>query len=108
MDLTWPLIMLVVPTLAGLLVAWFFWGGRDATAGSVAATCVILVALLMVFALEYTEVARYYQKCGIGVRCSLSPPEFTRYSIYAAIAFLDIILVFVIGLWVEQRNRRTG
>jgi hypothetical protein len=105
----WPLIMFVVPTLVALGVAWFFWGGRDSMAGNVAGLFVILIALLLVFGREYAAVIVEKRECmRAGVFCRLTPHEFTRYTIYAGIAFVDIFIVFVTGLWVEQRRRRAG
>jgi hypothetical protein len=37
--------------------------------------------------------------------CIFDPSEFQRYAVYAAIAFLDIAIVFLLGLRVESRRR---
>ena len=101
----WPAVMFVVPTLLALAIAWFFWGGTDSMGGNVAGLFVILIALL---ALVMREVAGVLQEKSDCPSCQIQPHEFTRYVIYAGIAFIDIVIVFMTGLWVEARRRRAA
>jgi hypothetical protein len=99
--------MFLVPTVTAIAVASFFWGaGRDSTPGSVAGVFVILAAFLAAFTREYADVIEKKLEClRTGTMCVFEPSEFQRYAVYAAVAFLDIAIVFLLGLRVESRRR---
>ena len=110
-GLNWLMVAagLVLPLIAGFLIAWLLWGGRDPMAGNLAATGVILISILVFFALEFVEVENVRRDCGASrVRCVFQPSEFTRYAIYAITGFIDIMLIFLASLWYDERRRRRG
>lgn len=100
-------VALALPTLAALLVALPFWLNRDPLMGNVIGAGVIFLAVILLFAREYVELARLRQSCAqAGVACSIHPDDFIRYAIYGFIGFLDVIALFMVSLAVEERLRR--
>ena len=109
LDLNWWRIVLafVIPTLLGVGVAMVLWRRRDTMMGSVVAGGLIFALILLFFAGEYIEVTRFQIACQLaGIPCKLRLGDFNRFVIYGFIAFIDVAIVFTIGLRIEDRRRR--
>jgi hypothetical protein len=107
LNLSWLGVALVAPTIIGLIVAWPLWAvaSRDSTLGSAVAAGAVMVAILVLFAREYIEVDRMRLACPT---CLIRPRDFTRYSLIGIAGAVDMIIVFVLGLWYEERRHRAA
>jgi len=106
LDLNWLRIALafVIPALMGTAVARLLWQRRDTMMGNVVAGGVILALMLLFFAGEYIEIARFQSACAeAGTPCKLRLGAHNRYFIYAFIGFIDVAIVFAMGLRHEER-----
>lgn len=108
LDLNWCRIAVsfVIPTLIGLVVARLLWRREDTMMGNVVGAGVSLLVLLLFFAGEYVEITRF-QIAWTGVPYKVRLGYFNRYAIYAFIGFVDVAIVFLMGLrYGEGRKRR--
>jgi predicted Na+-dependent transporter len=108
LDLNWWRIALaiVVPMVLGVLVGKLFWRREDSTMGSVVAAGVIFALVLLFFAGEYIEIARFQVAClDAHITCKLRLAAHNRYFIYGFIGFIDVAIVFAMGLRHEERAR---
>lgn len=107
-DLSWPWIglMLTVPPLVGLLVAYPFWRQNEMIFGNVVGAAVIFAAAIGLIFREYVELDWLTQAClDAGVTCWPYPSAFMRYAIYACIGLAEVFALFVLSLTVERRRR---
>ena len=101
------LLAFVIPTLIGVVVGKVLWGRDDTMMGNVVASGVILALILLFFAGEYIEIARFQTACvEANTPCKLRLGAHNRYFLFAFIGFIDVALVFVMGLRHEERARR--
>jgi hypothetical protein len=108
-ELNWFWIALAstVPAIAGVLVALPFWRKHQMTFGSIVGTAVIFGSAMGLILREYVELDHVSQQClDAGTVCWPSPSAFTRFAIYAFIGLLEVFALFIVGLKVEERNRR--
>jgi predicted Na+-dependent transporter len=105
LDLNWLRIGLafVVPTLVGLVVARLLWQRNDTMMGNAVGAGAIFVIILLFFAAEYIEIARF-QMLWVGVPYRVRLGDFNRYVIYAFAGFVDAAIVFLIGLRFGERR----
>jgi hypothetical protein len=102
----WIALMLIVPSVAGVLVAFPCWRKREMILGNLAGTIVIFGAAVAMIVRESVELNRLTQKClDAGYTCWPVPSAFTRYAIYAFIALLEVVALFTVSLKVEERMR---
>jgi len=103
----WPIgLALVAPTIVALVVARVFWG-RDSTVGNIIGSAVIAVAMVGFISREYVDLGQQRIGCvAREVSCVFRPSDFTRYAIYASIGFAEVIVIYSVGLWFEERVRR--
>jgi hypothetical protein len=103
----WIALMASVPFLLGLLVAYPIWRMRQTILGNLAGTAVIFGAALVLIGREWVDVERVTREClEAGFTCWPSPSAFTRYAIYASIAFIEVFALFTLSLRVEEKIRR--
>jgi hypothetical protein len=108
LNWVWIGIALTIPMALALLGAMcFWWRQRDAVIGNVVGAGLIGACVLLFIWREYLELAQVRAECGErNVACRFRPTDFNRYAIYGAIGFAQVIGVFTIGLFVEERTRR--
>src|ERR1700686_3056043 len=82
----WIALMLTVPPLAGVLVAFALWRSGQMILGNIAGTIVIFGAAIALILRESVYLDRLTQAClDAGVVCWPEPSAFTRCAIYAVI-----------------------
>jgi hypothetical protein len=102
----WIALMLTAPPVAGLLVAWPFWRKSEMILGNLAGTVVIFAAGVVLIVRESIELNAVIAGClDAGYTCWPVPSAFVRYAIYAAIALVEVVILFSWSLRVEQRMR---
>jgi hypothetical protein len=103
----WPIALaIVVPTIAGLIVARLFWR-RDSTVGNIVGSAVIAAAMIGFISREYADLANERRSCvDRDVSCVFRPSDFSRYAIFASIGFVEVMLIYSAGLRHEERLRR--
>src|SRR5262245_125480 len=107
MSWFWIGIAAAVPIGAACLVALIFWLTRNAMMGNVIGAGVVLVGVLLSIYREAVAIMAIRIECNqLNRPCKFSPDDFTRYAIYAGIGFAQIFLLFMIGLFFEERQRR--
>ncbi|MEO6213630.1 MAG: hypothetical protein ABIP65_08395 [Vicinamibacterales bacterium] len=95
-----------VPAVVAVIVAFLFWRTGQTILGNVVGTGVIFSAAFGLIFREYAEVDRILQRClDAGFTCFPEPSAFTRFSIYACVALLDVFLLFYLSLMFEERRR---
>jgi len=98
--------MLTVPPAAGVLVASFCWRKNEMILGNVAGTILIFGAGIALIVRESLELNGIVAKClDAGYTCWPVPSAFVRYTIYAAIALVEVVILFSWSLRVERRMR---
>jgi hypothetical protein len=103
------LVAAIVPALAGLLIAWPIWRLNQPILGNLAGSVAIFGAAIALIMREHVELDARVQSClGQGYTCWPDPSPFTRYAIYAAIALVQVMALFLFSLNVEHRLRRRG
>ncbi|SRR6266851_7509498 len=106
----WIAVSLVVPPLAGGLLALPFWLKDQAIFGNIFGTVVIFAAAFALIMREHIELDRLIQQCLDGGEqvCSPDPTPFTRFAVYAFIALFQVIVLFSLSLKVDEKVRRRG
>jgi hypothetical protein len=102
----WIAIELTVSPVVALLVALPFWRAGSMIFGNIAGTAVLFgVGCGLIFR-EYAELDRLVNAClAEGTICFPDPSAFTRFFVYAAIAMVQVFLLFSLSLTVERRMR---
>jgi hypothetical protein len=107
-ELSWPWIalMLTLPPLAGWLVALPLWRKGEMILGNLVGTIVIFSAGVALIVRESVELNGVIARCiDAGYTCWPVPSAFVRYAIYAAIALLEVVILFSWSLRVERQMR---
>lgn len=107
-GLSWPWIalMLTLPPLLGVLIAFPLWEKKQMILGNIAGTVVIFGGALALIARESVEIYGLTQSClDSGFVCWPVPSAFMRYAIYAGIGLLEVFALFTFSLKIEQRIR---
>jgi hypothetical protein len=106
---SWIGVALVVPMVAGLLLAWPIWLTGQPILGNLAGSLVIFGSAVGLIMREHAELDRIVQTCiDAGTTCWPEPAAFTRFAIYAFIALAQVIALFSTSLSVETKQRRKG
>lgn len=108
-QLNWRYIGLAVllPPLAGFVVAFPFWRKRKMTLGNIFASAIIFATSIALILREYAEIDKVTLAClDAGIPCFPHPSAFTRFAIYACIGLVQVIAFFSISLIVDERVRR--
>ncbi|SRR5258706_9607296 len=106
----WIAIALTVPNLLGVLAAYPLWRVGQPIFGNLAGTAVIFGTAIGLIMREDVDLVRLTQACldeGFVV-CSPAPSAFTRFTIYAVIGLLEVIVLFSLSLRIEEKIRRRG
>ncbi|MDR1990720.1 MAG: hypothetical protein LBQ09_10885 [Acidobacteriaceae bacterium] len=106
LNWSWILVMAIAPLPAGLALAYPIWWTRQVILGNLAGSAVIFgVALAFIFR-EHAELDRLTRAClDAGMTCWPEPSAFMRFAIYAAIAMVQVFVLFSVSLAVESRVR---
>ena len=105
MSWFWIAIALTVPTGLAVLVTLLYSMKGDPAIGAILGSGVVFASCVGLIGREYTELARLSQSC-LGIGCRVYPEPHMRFGIYACIALLEVFAVFLLSLWIEERNRR--
>jgi hypothetical protein len=107
--LDWSLvaIQLAAPVPVAILVAWFFWRKGRWAIGNVVGSGVVLLVTLVCFGEQFATQLRASVACDeAGLVCVMHPSAFIQLAIFVLIAFVEISLLYVVGLVAEERRRR--
>jgi hypothetical protein len=103
----WILFALLVPLMAGGVVAYPIWRTGQAIFGNIAGSVVIFAAAIGLIMREHVELDAMVEGClEHAVTCWPDPSAFTRFAIYAFIALFQVIVLFTISVRVESALRR--
>jgi hypothetical protein len=102
----WIAVMVIVPPMVGVLVAFAIWRSGQMILGNVAGTIVIFGAAIALILRESVDLERVTLAClDAGVACWPEPSAFIRYAIYAVIGLVEVFALFTFSLKVEERIR---
>ena len=102
----WIALMLTLPPLVGVLLAFPCWRKGEMILGNVAGTVVIFGAAIALIVRESIELNAVIAKClDAAYTCWPVPSAFTRYAIYAFIGLVEVVALFSWSLRVEARMR---
>lgn len=106
----WITIALIVPPLAGALVAFPFWRKEQAIFGNIFGTVLIFGSAFAFIMREKVALDRLIQQCVEAGQeiCSPEPSPFARFAVYAFISLFQVILLFSLSLKVDEKVRRRG
>ena len=108
-GLNWHWITLgaTVPFIVALILAIPLWMKGQMTFGTIVGAGVIFVAAIGLILREHVELDALVQKCfEDGGVCFPTPAAFTRFATYGFVALFDVILLFCVSMFVEERVRR--
>jgi len=109
LNWSWIAVMALAPLPVAVLVATPVWRRSEMILGNIAGAAVIFGTGLVLIMREHAELDIVVQGClDRGVTCWPEPDAFTRYAIFAAIAFAEVIALFAFSLRVEARQRNRG
>ena len=108
-GLHWGRILLAatLPLALALPAAALAWRRRLTLTGYVTGLAVLLVATITFSAIEFGDAYHYRLLCeATGTPCRLSQPsDFIKISTYGLVGFVQIGILFFIGLRVEEKAR---
>ena len=98
MSWGWITLSAVLPLPFAIGVARLVWR-RDLMTGNVAGSAVILAATVFFMGHEYMAIQQTVASCGgLIATCNGGPDPFTRMAPYAFTGFVDVIVIYVLGL----------
>jgi hypothetical protein len=108
MNPWWVAAAAVLPLLVALLVAWPFWRKRVGDEmGTVMGAFVVFTCVILFVGREYLESEKTRVACVVReIGCRFYPKLFTRFMIYGGIGMTHVMVLFVVGLSVEERLRQ--
>ena len=107
MSWFWIVVALTVPTGLAILVTLLYSLKGDPTIGAILGSGVVFASCVGLIGREYVELARLSQHClAVGIGCPVYPEPHMRFGIYASIALLEVFALFLLSMWIEERNRR--
>jgi hypothetical protein len=102
----WIVLELTAAPVAALVMAVLFWRNGAYIFGNIAGTVILFGTGCALIFREYAEIDRMVNAClAEGTICFPDPSAFTRFFIYAAIALVEVFLLFTLSLAVERRMR---
>ena len=105
----WIAVAMTLPLAGGLLAAWPIWLTGQPILGNLAGSLVIFGSAIALIMRERTELDQLVQAClDAGTTCWPTPDAFTRFAVYAFIGLAEVIVVFLVSLRIETRQRRKG
>lgn len=108
MNWFWIAVAATVPLAAGFLVSWPFWRKGLTTFGaSVGAGLIFMIGAAFI-AREFAELERLTEQClaETGFECVFKPSAFARFAVYAAIALVQVFILFDASIAADRRNYR--
>jgi hypothetical protein len=107
MNWYWIVVALTVPAALAVLVALLYSVKGDPTIGAILGSGVVFASCVGLIGREYAELARLSERClAAGIGCRVYPEPHMRFGIYACIALVQVFGLFLLGQWIEERNRR--
>ena len=105
----WILVEATIPPIVGWLFALPLWIRDQPILGNIAGSIVIFGTAFGLILREHIDLDRLSRAClDAGNACFPHPEAFTRFSIYAFIALVEVIALFTLSLRVDERRRRRG
>jgi hypothetical protein len=106
-GLNWSYVgLMAAVSLVAFLVAFPLWRRQQPIFGNLAGTVVIFVAAVALIFTEHVQLDRITSAClDAGYVCWPEPSAFTRFAIYASIAFVEIMALFYASILYEERLR---
>jgi hypothetical protein len=106
----WIAVSATVPAAAAVLVAFPLWKANQPIFGNLVGTAVLFMGAFAMIMRERMDVERFMQACldQGGIACWPEPSAFARFAIYAGIALVEMMALFMISLRVEAKLRRRG
>jgi hypothetical protein len=102
----WIVVGATGAPLVAALIAYPLWKRGHSILGNVAGTCVIFGTAIALILREYVEIDRVTKAClDAGELCWPEPSALTRFAIYATIGLVEVIALFWVSLWVDERIR---
>jgi len=100
-----------LPIAISVPVVWLFCWWRQVMLGNVVAVAVFLVASLFFSAAEFVEVDRLRMACMDGIKdaclaIALGPSDFVRVGAYGMVAFVQVMVLFLVSESIERRMRK--
>jgi hypothetical protein len=110
MNWLWVWVAVVVPGVLGLLITLACFAFRpkvDSTIAAVLGSAAVFALCIGLIGREYTDIERLSQACfAAEIACTIYPESGIRYGIYMGIALVQVFVLFMLSLWMEERNRR--
>jgi hypothetical protein len=106
----WIAIASFVPPIFAGLVAYPFWRRDQAIFGNIFGTVILFSTAFGMIMREKMALDALMQECldsGQQV-CIPEPAPFTRFAVFAFIALVQVILLFMYSLRVDEKARRRG
>jgi hypothetical protein len=102
----WIVVMAAGPSVVAPILATIAWRRQEFILGNVAGTVVIFGTAIGLILRESMVLDRLARQCiDAGIVCAPQPEAFTRYTIYAAIGLVQVVLLFLASLRVERSLR---
>ncbi len=102
----WIAVGAVLPALVSVIVAYPFWRKSQSIFGCIAGSAVIFGTAIALIIREYLEIDRVTKVClDAGAVCWPDPSPFARFSVYAFVGLIEVILLFTLSIKVEERIR---
>jgi hypothetical protein len=98
-------VALSIPT--AVLVSWLFWRKNRWVIGNVVGSGVILLVSLGAFGEQFVNLLRVSGACDeAGLICVMHPSAFIQLAIFILVAFVEIAMLYILGLIAEERTKR--
>lgn len=109
LNWTWIALAATLPAVVAVLVAYPLWMSGQPIFGNLAGTAILFIAAFALIMHERVTLERITQGClDQGFTCWPDPSAFARYAIYAGIALVEMMALFMTSLKVERKLRRRG
>ena len=111
-EISWALLVWasILPFALALSTAWLFWRRGRTLYGNVAGLGLIFVACLVFGGAEYVNALRFRYECEAGALACLPsrPSDFVRLSMFAGLAMIQAMALFIVSAMVEKRQTEQG
>lgn len=105
----WIAIAVIVPPAVALLAAYPLWNRGQPIFGNIFGTIILFGSAIGFILREHVQLDKIVQAClENSTTCWPEPSAFARYALYAFIALVEVIALFLFSLKVETRVRRRG
>ena len=104
----WITVGATAPLVVALFLSFPLWWKEQPLFGNLVGTAVLFGSAFALIMREHVLLTRGVTAClDSGLPCFPDPPAFTRYAIYAIAGMAQVFVVFMVGLWKDERMRRS-